>query len=170
MIREAKAKDLPKLRDIEIAAGEAFRTLGMGAIADDAPPSLEALAVYQQDARAWVATGSGDEAVAYILVEVVEPFAHIEQVTVHPFYARQALGRKLIDEAARWAGARGLEGMTLTTFEEVPWNAPYYARLGFQPVPEYEWSDGLRQIVQSEGVHGLDAWPRVVMKRGFPGA
>lgn len=168
MIREAKAKDLPKMRDIEVAAGEAFRTLGMGAIADDAPPSLESLAVYQQDARAWVATDSGDEAVAYILVDVVEPFAYIEQVTVHPLYARQALGRRLIDEAALWAAVRGLKGMTLTTFERVPWNAPYYARLGFQPVPEYQWSDGLRQIVQSERAHGLDAWPRVIMKKDFP--
>lgn len=58
--------------------------------------------------------------------------------------------------------------MTLTTFEEVPWNAPYYARLGFQPVPEHQWSDGLRQIVQSECVHGLDVWPRIVMKKDFP--
>jgi GNAT superfamily N-acetyltransferase len=138
MIREAKAEDLPKMRDIEVAAGEAFRPLGMGAIANDAPPSFDALAAYQQDARARVATGSGDEVVAYILIDVVEPFAHIEQVTVHPSYARQALGRKLIDEAALWAAARELKGMTLTTFQEVPWNAPYYARLGFQPLPEYQ--------------------------------
>lgn len=168
MIRTAKAEDLPKMRDIEVAAGEVFRTIGMGAIADDAPPSLEALAIYQQDARAWVGTDSGDEAVAYILVDVVEPCAHIEQVTVHPLYARQALGRRLIDEAALWAAARGLKGMTLTTFENVPWNAPYYARLGFRPVPEYQWSDGLRQIVQSERAHGLGAWPRVIMKKDLP--
>lgn len=169
MIREAKAKDLPNMRDIEVAAGEVFRTLDMGAIADDAPPSLDALAVYQQGARAWVATDSGDKAVAYLLVDVVGPFAHIEQVTVHPLYARQALGRKLIHEAALWAAARGLEGITLTTFEEVPWNAPYYARLGFQPLPENQWPDGLRQIVQSESAHGLDAWPRVVMKKDLQG-
>lgn len=168
MIRKAKAEDLPKMRDIEVAAGEAFRTLDMGAIADDSPPTLDDLAIYQQDARAWVFTKSDDEAVAYILVEVVEQSAHIDQVTVHPLHARQALGRKLIDEVARWAANRGLKGLTLTTFEEVPWNAPYYARLGFQPVPEYQWSDGLRQIVQSEHAHGLDAWPRVLMRKELP--
>lgn len=169
MIREAKAKDLPKMRDIEVAAGEAFRTIDMGVIADDAPPSLEALAIYQQDARAWVATDSRDEAVAYILVDIVEPFAHIEQVTVHPLYARRAIGRKLIDEVALWAATRGLKGLTLTTFEKVPWNAPYYARLGFDPVPEYQWSYGLQQVVQSERAHNLHAWPRVVMKKDLPG-
>ena len=169
MIREARAEDLPRMRDIEVAAGEAFRTLNMGAVADDAPPSLEALAVYQQDARAWVAADYGDQAVAYILVDVVDAFAHIEQVTVHPLHARQGLGRRLIDKAGRWAAARGLKGMTLTTFERVPWNAPYYARLGFQPVPEHQWPDGLCQIVQSERAHGLDAWPRVVMKKDVEG-
>ena len=56
------------MRDIEAAAGEPFRTLGMGAIADDVPPSMEALAIYQQDARAWVATDSDNDAVAYVLV------------------------------------------------------------------------------------------------------
>lgn len=47
MIRKAEAEDLPKIRDIEAAAGEAFRTIGMGDVAEDVPPSLEALAIYQ---------------------------------------------------------------------------------------------------------------------------
>ncbi|MET4096414.1 GNAT family N-acetyltransferase [Arthrobacter sp. UYCu712] len=137
----------------------------MAAIANDSPPDLDDLAAYQREGRAWVATDSGDEPVAYILVEDVDRRAHIEQVTVHPLYARQGLGRSLIEEVARWAVARGLEGMTLTTFEEVPWNAPYYTRLGFVRVPECQWSQGVRRIVQVESAHGLDAWPRVVMKK-----
>ena len=153
------------MRGIEAAAGEAFRLVGMAAIADDPPPALDTLAVYQQDGRAWVATDSADEPVAYLLLDVVDRFAHIEQVTVHPRYARRGIGRLLIEEAARWAEARGLHGLTLTTFEEVPWNAPYYRRLGFQEVPEPQWSERIRQIVQSEHDHGLAGWPRVVMKR-----
>lgn len=155
------------MRDIEVAAGEAFRLVDMAAIADDGPPSIEALAAYQQDGRAWVADNSRYEPIAYILVEAIDRHAHIEQVTVHPQYARRGIGRMLIEEAARWAAARGLDGMTLTTFERVPWNAPYYRRLGFQEVPESQWSDGIRQIVRSERDHGLAAWPRVVMKTAF---
>ena len=165
MIRDARAEDLPKLRGIEAAAGEAFRLIGMAAIADDPPPALDALAVYQQEGRAWVATDSADDPIAYILLDVVDRFAHIEQVTVHPQYARRGIGGALIEEAAGWAAAHGLDGLTLTTFEEVPWNAPYYRRLGFQEVPDSQWSDGIRRIVQSERDHGLGAWPRVVMKR-----
>jgi GNAT superfamily N-acetyltransferase len=61
--------------------------------------------------------------VAYLLVDEVDQHAHIEQVTVHPLHARCGLGRNLIAEAARWAAAQGLEGLTLTTFDNVPWNA-----------------------------------------------
>lgn len=165
MIRDARAEDLSKMRGIEAAAGEVFRHVGMAAVADDPPPALDALAVYQQDGRAWVATDAADDPIAYLLLDVVGRFAHIEQVTVHPRYARRGIGRLLIEEAARWAGARGLYGLTLTTFEEVPWNAPYYRRLGFQEVPESQWSEGIRQIVQSERGHGLALWPRVVMKK-----
>ena len=42
-------------------------------------------------------------------------------------------------EAARWvrgAAEQGARGVTLRTFADVPWNAPFYARLGFTPVPE----------------------------------
>lgn len=156
------------MRGIEAAAGEAFRLVGMAAIADDPPPALDALAVYQQDGRAWVGTDSEDDPIAYILLDVVDRFAHIEQVSVHPRYARRGIGRALIEEAARWAGACGLQGLTLTTFDEVPWNAPYYRRLGFQEVPESQWSERIRQIMQSEREHGLAAWPRVVMKRTVP--
>jgi GNAT superfamily N-acetyltransferase len=165
MIRDARAEDLSKLRGIEIAAGEAFRLVGMAAIADDPPPDLDALGVYQQDGRAWVATDSAAEPIAYLLLDVVDRCAHIGQVTVHPRHARRGIGRLLIEEAARWAAARGLHELTLTTFEEVPWNAPYYRRLGFREVPESQWSEGIRQIVQSEREQGLAAWPRVVMAR-----
>jgi GNAT superfamily N-acetyltransferase len=168
VIREAREDDLRTMQDIEVAAGEAFRAIDMAAIADDAPPGVDELSAYQRDGRAWVATDDGDRPVAYLLVDEVDQHAHIEQVTVHPLHARRGLGRDLIGEAARWAVAQGLEGLTLTTFDEVPWNAPYYARLGFVRVPEAQWSEGVRRIVEAETAHGLDAWPRVVMRRALP--
>lgn len=158
---------MSKLCDIEVAAGEAFRFVDMASIAEDLPPTLDALVVYQQDGRAWVAADSSDEPVAYLLIDIVDWNAHIGQVSVHPRYARRGVGRLLIEEAARWAAARGAAAMTLTTFKNVPWNAPYYKRLGFQEMPEAQWSEGIRKIMQSERDHGLAAWPRVVMMRGL---
>ncbi|KZB83951.1 GNAT family N-acetyltransferase [Amycolatopsis regifaucium] len=164
MIRLAVVEDLPVLQDIERAAGEPFRALGMAAIADDDPPSLADLAAYQNDGRAWVCDDGGGP-VAYLLAEVVDGHGHIEQVSVHPDHARQGLGRRLIEHAADWAARKGLAGLTLTTYAEVPWNAPYYSRLGFVTLGEQDLTEGLRAIRAQEIARGLNAWPRVTMRR-----
>ncbi|RSM72028.1 GNAT family N-acetyltransferase [Amycolatopsis sp. WAC 01375] len=164
MIRLAVPEDLPVLQDIERAAGEPFRALGMAAIADDDPPSIADLTAFQRDGRAWV-QDAGDGPVAYLLAEVVDGHGHIEQVSVHPDHARRGLGRRLIEHAAGWASREGLAGLTLTTYAEVPWNAPYYARLGFVTLDEESLSEGLRAVRAHEIARGLDAWPRVTMRR-----
>ena len=58
-----------------------------------------------------------------------------------------------------------LDALTLTTFRDVPWNAPYYRRCGFRVLDEQEWTPGLRAIREREAGHGLDRWPRVCMRR-----
>ena len=165
MIRSARPSDFTSLRDIERAASEAFRDLGMDKIADDEPPTVEELAVFQTDGRAWVAVDAADRPVAYVLVRPVDGNAHIEQVSVHPIYARRGLGRELLQTAAEWAHKHDLTALTLTTFAHVPWNAPYYQRLGFLTLNEHEVTTGLRRIREHEATLGLDRWPRVVMRR-----
>jgi arginine/ornithine N-succinyltransferase beta subunit len=61
-IRPATPADLPLLQDIERAAGEPFRTLGMTEIADDEPPALELLERFRKAGHAWIAEGDqGDQ-------------------------------------------------------------------------------------------------------------
>ena len=140
----------------------------MSVVAEDEPPPLDVLAAYQRDGRAWVATddaGDVDVPVAYLLVDLVDGAAHIEQVSVHPAHAGRRLGSALLDAAAAWAKQHDVKFLTLTTFAEVPWNAPYYARLGFDVLPEDQVGEGLRRIREREAAHGLDRWPRVAMRR-----
>ncbi|WP_030018783.1 GNAT family N-acetyltransferase [Streptomyces monomycini] len=164
VIRAALPRDLPGLRDVERAAGEAFRAVGMGPIADDEPPSLPELARYQEAGRALVACAGaapGDAPLAYLLWEPVDGCAHIEQVSVHPDGARRGLGRALIERAQQDSGLP----VTLTTFADVPWNAPYYARLGFRVLDDADLTRGLREIRRREAELGLDRWERVCMRR-----
>ncbi|MER5439048.1 GNAT family N-acetyltransferase [Streptomyces sp. NPDC002790] len=166
IIRSAEPADLPRLQAIESAAGEIFRTVGMAAIADDEPPTVAELERFRQAGHAWVAA---DETgiVAYLVAEVVDGALHIEQVTVHPDAARRGVGQTLIACAADCARGQGLTGLTLTTFADVPWNAPYYERLGFRRLSGAELTPGLRAIRAAEAEHGLDRWPRVCMRRGL---
>jgi GNAT superfamily N-acetyltransferase len=165
VIRLARLDDVPQLQELERAAGEAFRQLEMDSVADDDPPSTEDLTARQHDGRAWVVADQDDRPIAYLLVGQVDQDAHIEQVSVHPGHARRGLGRALIDQADAWAATHGLEGLTLTTFADVPWNAPYYARLGFRTLAADEMTAGLQDIRAQEAAVGLDAWPRVTMRR-----
>ena len=152
LIRLAQAAELPYLQEIEKASGEAFREVGMPEIADDAPMSLEALAEHE----VWVAVDGRGVPVAFIAAGAVDGATHIHQVSVHPSGARQGIGAALIEHVTQAGRA-----VTLTTFRDVPWNAPYYERLGFRTVTEP--SPGLAAIMREEASRGLDPATRVAM-------
>jgi ribosomal protein S18 acetylase RimI-like enzyme len=164
-IRAVETADLPALQDIERAAGLCFGDIGMPEINEYQPLPLAELAVYQQSGRAWLAVGDAGDPVAYLLAELVDGDVFIAQVSVHPDSARRGIGRSLIDQAARQAVAAGIAALTLTTFSQVPWNAPYYERCGFRRLDEAELTPGLRAIRRHEAAMGLDRWPRLCMRR-----
>ena len=166
-IRLGDERELAHLQALERAAGIAFREVGMDEIADDDPPSVATLQAYCRAERMWVVTSQSDVALAYIIVDMVDGCGHIEQVSVHPDHAGQGLGRALIDQVDQWAKENDLSGLTLTTFLEVPWNAPYYRRLGFVDLEVSRLTPGLRAIREQETTHGLDRWPRVAMFRAL---
>lgn len=49
-----------------------------------------------------------------------------------------------------YAHASHCRALTLTTFCDVPWNAPFYARLGFQRLTWQEAGERLRAILGHE--------------------
>lgn len=159
-IRPARHDDVERMRDIERAAGELFRPLGMDAVADDDPGPAEQLRAYVDDGRAWVAEHDGTVA-GYLLAAVVDGEGHVVQVTVLPAFSRRRIGAALVERAAQWA--RG--PLTLTTFRDVAWNGPYYERLGFRWLTDDEIGPELRAIREAEAAHGLDRWPRGCMRR-----
>ena len=114
---------------------------------------------YADGGRAFVSVDADDRPVAYLVLDVVDGAAHIEQVSVHPDHARNGLGRSLIEHAASWARARDLHSLTLTTYVDVPWNGPYYERLGFRYLTAGEETPGLRAIRDRERALGLEVWP-----------
>ena len=165
MIRPLAPGELAAAQEIERAAGLVFADIGMPEIAADQPLPAAELDRYRRAGLAWAAADEGDQPVGYLLAEPVDGALHVEQVSVHPRAARRGVGRALLEHAATHAAARDLDALTLTTFADVPWNAPYYRRCGFRVLDEREWTPGLRAIREREAAHGLDRWPRVCMRR-----
>jgi len=166
-IRLAERRDTDALRAIEVAAGEPFRALGMDSIADDEPPAASALHSVIDDGRAWVSVDEVDRPIGYLLVEIVGGSAHIGQVSVDPTHAGLRIGSALIDVAGQWAVEHRLAGLTLTTFTDVPWNAPYYQRLGFEAIPPDQVTRELRELAAAELEYFQHRWPRVAMRRAL---
>lgn len=165
MVRQAHVGDLPVLQDIERAAGKPFAELGMHTVAEDEAPGIELLKSFADDGRAWVWVDDADHPVAYLIADLVDGNAHVEQVSVHPGHGRKGIGKALIEHAASWGREQGVTAMTLTSYTHVAWNGPYYERLGFRHLSEDEWTPGLRKIREEEAAHGLDEWPRSCMRR-----
>jgi len=169
LIRNARLDDIATLRDIERAAGRLFAEIGMSEVANDEPLSDETLRLYQTCGRAWVAVDDSDRPIGYLVADILDGNAHIEQLSVLPANMRKGLGRALIEQLAAWASGLGMEAVTLTTFVDVPWNGPYYRRLGFEMLTEEEIKPELRDRRNHETGRGLDRWPRICMRRALPG-
>lgn len=163
-IRPARTDEGSALREIERLAGVRFREVGLPAVADDEPASIETLARYADHGRSWVAVDASDVPIGYALVDVVDGCAHIEQVSVRPDHQGSGVGRALIDHVRHWASDHDLPAVTLTTFTDVPWNAPLYRHLGFRVLDDNEIGPELRRLRDRETAHGLDPATRVCMR------
>lgn len=166
-VRDATPPDVALMAPIERAAGERFRSVGMDAIADDEPLPDELLRAAAAEGRLWVAELDG-EVVGYALGERVGARGeqhHLEQVSVMPEAGGRGVGAALVERVAAWARQAGATSLTLATFRDVPWNGPWYERLGFVVVPHHELDAPLRAVRAHEVERGLDVSIRVCMRR-----
>jgi GNAT superfamily N-acetyltransferase len=107
---------------------------------------------------------SGSPPVGFACIDIVDGDAHLWQLSVHPSAGRQGIGGALVHAACEWARSAGYGAVTLTTYRDVPWNGPFYARLGFVPLGDL--TPGLAAIREHERAIGDDDFgPRVAMRR-----
>lgn len=166
-IRLATESDLPAFIEIERAAGQAFARVGMSAVAED-EATVDELEPYQRAGRAWASVDDDDSPLAYLVADIVDDRGYLAQVSVHPDHAGKSIGRALIEHVHGWAADQGLPAMTLTAYAVVPWNGPYYERLGYRMILPADVTPGLAAIRKSEANRGLDRWVRICMIRKLP--
>jgi GNAT superfamily N-acetyltransferase len=159
VIDQASPEELPLLRDVELAAAQQLVPHGVALQALERPCSLEELQTAQAAGTLWIAR-CGGAPVGFALVEIFDGEPHLEEIDVHPSYGRRGIGAALIRTVIAWAKERGHRCITLTCFRHVPWNAPFYARLGFRPITDL--TPKLAAIVREEEARGFH--DRVVMR------
>lgn len=162
LVRPARQDDLPKLRQLELAAAERFTK-------SDLPPplrgqTLDAVALQEalDHGLLWVAEAH-DALVGFVAAREEGSDLHLLEVSVVPDMGRQGLGRGLLEVAVHEAARRGLAAVTLTTFSHIAWNGPAYARAGFRELDESSLTPALRRRLDSERALGLRH--RIAMQR-----
>lgn len=163
LIMLARPRDLPLIPAIELAAARLLAGHAPSSVLSETTTQFE-LRMARRAGRLWVALAD-DEPVGFAHVVVHERgVAHLEEVDVHPDHARRGLGRRLVQTVCAWATSHGFDAVTLTTFRHLPWNMPFYAKLGFEPVAADALSIALHSVVDDEARRGLDRARRVVMR------
>jgi GNAT superfamily N-acetyltransferase len=155
-VREARPDELSHLPAVEAAADTMYGPLGIGPLPPPGTP--------EELATALVILVSGDPPRGFCRIDGLAGGAHIEQLSVHPDAGRQGRGRALLQAACGWATAQHYSELTLATYRDVPWNAPFYASEGFiEAGPVDDWY-AARGLPPEEAVMGKFG-TRVLMRR-----
>lgn len=100
--------------------------------------------------------------IGFAQVIEIDGLAHLEQLCVLPDHGRKGYGRMLVTATKTEARRRGHSALTLRTYRDVAWNAPFYATCGF--VPSFPTSDFHRRLIDVETGLRLERWgPRIQM-------
>jgi GNAT superfamily N-acetyltransferase len=160
-----RAEHIPALNDIELAAARLLEGYAPESVLREASSAAELRAAIDAGLL-WVAV-SDARPVGFAHVKLLETGrAHLDELDVHPDHGRRGVGRSLVRAVCEWAAGSYLDAVTLSTFRAPPWNAPFYASMGFRALTEPELTPALRRVVAQETRRGLDPAQRVVMYRG----
>jgi GNAT superfamily N-acetyltransferase len=161
-IRSGAPSDIAPVRELERRSAARFADTVFSELVDDEPTDAETLAERVAAGGLLVAC-EGDRALAFVMFRAVDGCGYIEQIDVLPEAAGRRIGAALLDAVADLGRTRGWQTLTLSTFRDIPWNAPYYRRLGFRDLAEL--TPGLLAIREEHLERGLDESRRVFMRR-----
>ena len=164
-IRLARADELGALPEIERRAAERFAPYDLTEVFSRIVTPLELLRERQSAGQVWVVVGDDDRPVGFAVVSILDGNAHLDELDVLPDYGRRGIGTALVETACAWARSDGYHAITLSTLRDIPWNAPFYARLGFRILAENELTQPLRELLDHEARLGLPMQNRVLMRR-----
>jgi GNAT superfamily N-acetyltransferase len=103
----------------------------------------------------WVARASDGTPVGFAMGGVLEGLHMLMELDVLPAHGQRGVGHRLMSEAVAWARRTSAPALFLTTFADVPWNAPMYARAGFAALQGPQIPPALQRLLALESRMGL---------------
>jgi len=164
-IGTADPATLERLPAIERAAAERFSEDDLPEVLRETVTPVADFERAAREGRLWTAVlAATAQPVGFALVAIADGCVHLEEMDVLPEHGRHGIGRALVAAVIGWGRQQGYPAVTLTTFRHVPWNAPFYRRLGFRALPETELTPALARHLAEEAEDGLERRNRVAMR------
>jgi ribosomal protein S18 acetylase RimI-like enzyme len=163
-LRKAQQADAGFFPELEQSAGLSFREypeLAWLADADNLPAEryLEIIG----EGWSWVAEDMLSVPVAFVAATLEGAELHIWELNVRMECQRRGIGRRLLQHFIAEAAVARIAAITLTTFRDVPWNAPFYGSRGFDVAKKPD--PRLAGLLVAEVGKGLPAARRCAMRR-----
>lgn len=156
-VRPTLPRDIPSLPAIERSAAQAFARLpALAWLATDEVLDEAAHQAFMEAEGSWVAVDAQERPLGFLCARPAGDALHIHELSVRLQAQGQGVGGSLLAQVIRAARHRGIPLLTLTTFVEVPWNAPFYARRGFEVIATDQLGERLRELLAEERRHGLE--------------
>ena len=149
-IRRARPSEYALLPEIEIRAGTLFETIDWLDLGQTEPFGVEFIEAVARSGAVFVAADDAGVPVGFALTSFLDRALYVHELDVAPPHGRRGLGRRLIDAASAFAVESGAPAVTLSTFRDIPWNGPFYARAGFREVPRNQWTPGFHLLHHRE--------------------
>ena len=162
-IRLARQEDAEAFHAVEEDAAELLRN----------EPSLEGIPVLPStsadDYRKVIAKGrclvamAADRVIGFASAGPVGRELHLGELSVERAHQRLGIGGTLLRALEIDARNSGTRAITLNTYRDIPWNAPFYARHGFVEVENFEGRDHLAQSLEAAAELGMPRERRCAM-------
>ncbi len=166
-IRATLAGDIEHLPNVERSAAQIYKEDDTFSwVADGNVQSISVHQSYTQSGNSWVASCDG-QSIGFINGVVHNNIFHICELSVSNEWQKKGVGSALLCHVENIMRERKLSAITLITFKNIPWNAPFYESKGFSIIDDNNLSLFLIDVLEEEAEAGLDIQARCAMQKSL---
>lgn len=137
-IRPMRPQEIARLAAVDRAADSLFLDSDVPeavAMVDGPPASPADFRDMLETCHVMVACAGDDRAVGFAASQVLQSDLYLRLLAVDPGHTRRGLGSALVAQTAAHGRCVGAARCALSTFRQIPFNQPFYERLGFRELP-----------------------------------
>jgi len=167
-IREALPEEVQYLQEIDILSNQLFEGTGLLDLSEGSVHIQPIPDKFWYTALAegflWTAADAFNTPIGFALASHRDEDLYLDQLSVLPEHGQRGIGTQLVQTVLEHADLLNFKRVSLSTFKDVPWNAPFYKKLGFKVIPPRRWQNWQMDIIQRQSAT-MDITKRCLMQK-----